>query len=681
MLHLLLAALLAAGVPLVEAARNVDVDGVRSLIKQGVDVNAASADGTTALHWASYRDNLDAADLLIRAGARVDAANDLGATPLWIASTNGSAAMVRRLLEAGAHPNVALLLGETPLMAAARSGNPDVVAQLIEKGAGVNARGARGQTPLMWAVSERHPDVVKVLLSRGADIQARSEALSQMMAVPPHVKSEYNRLIPFGGETALLFAARVGDLASAKLLLAAGADVNDKDAWGVSAMVLAAHSGFTGMVEYLLDNGADANAAGPGFTALHEAIMRRDTVMVKALLDHGANPNTPLQTWTPERRSSADFNFAPAIVGATPFWLAARFAEPDVMRLLAARGADATFVLRNEYYVNDYNDRRTQATTAVMAALGIGGGRAWVRPDRAQLEALVLESVKLAIELGVDVNAVNTDGRSALDIAKPQGLQPVVKLLIDHGARDGKELAAAQPQANFLGMWSDPPFTAEDTFCAAWCTTAGLERLEALLDNPANDKRPFADLSAEADRYQRDQYIRPRLSDANVKRFPLDPAADPGFLRCEPWGVARQIAARHQLQIRQPARDRLELRYGEWDAYRTVYLDGRQRPAGQAPTAMGFSVGRYEGGALVIETTGIAANLTSYSSDHSSQLRIVERYTRSQDGKLLSLTATLDDPVSLRQPIELRKVWSWAPASEIAPYKGCQRPTEFSTGK
>jgi ankyrin len=434
------AALRAAdGVPLVDAAKNADVSVLRTLITQRVDVNAASADGTTALHWASYRDNLDAADLLIRAGARVDAANDLGATPLWIASTNGSAAMVRRLLQAGAHPNVALLLGETPLMAASRSGNADVVAQLMEKGASVNARGARGQTALMWAVSEQHPEVVQVLLSHGADIQARSDALRQMMAVPPHGKPEYNRMIPFGGETALLFAARVGDLPSAKLLLAAGANVNDKDAWGVSAMVLAAHSGFTEMVEYLLDKGADANASGPGFTALHEAIMRRDVTMVKALLDHGANPNAPLQTWTPERRSSADFNFAPAIVGATPFWLAARFAEPDVMRLLAARGADPKFVLRNEYYVNDFNDRRTQATTALMAALGIGGGRAWVLPDRARLEALILDTVKLAIELGVDVNATNSDGRTALDIARPQGRASVTKFLVDHGATGGKK--------------------------------------------------------------------------------------------------------------------------------------------------------------------------------------------------------------------------------------------------
>jgi uncharacterized protein len=424
---------------LVDAAKNADIDALRALLKQGVDVNAASSDGTTALHWASYRDAVDSADLLIRAGANVNAANDLGATPLWTASLNGSAAMVRRLLEAGANPNLALLLGETPLMVASRSGKPLVITQLIDRRANVNARGPRGQTALMWAVSEQHPDVVKVLLARGADIHARSDEWTEMMAVPPHGKPEYNRLIPHGGDTALMFAARVGDLASARLLIAAGANVNDADAWGVSSMVLAAHSGFTDLVELLLDKGADANAAGPGFTALHEAIMRRDEQMVAALLAHGAKPNTPLQTWTPERRSSEDFNFAPALVGATPFWLAARFAEPNVMRLLVKQGADPLFVHRNEYYVNDLSDRRTQATTALMAAIGIGGGRAWTQPDRNQRDALILESVKLAMDLGVDVNAVNTDGRTALDAARALKLESVVNLLVEKGAREGKK--------------------------------------------------------------------------------------------------------------------------------------------------------------------------------------------------------------------------------------------------
>ena len=194
---------------------------------------------------------------MLRAGAKVNSANDLGATPLWIASLNGSAAMVRRLLQAGANPNAALLLGETPVMVASRSGSTEVVEQLLAKGANVNARAARGQTALMWAVAQNHPDVVKVLLAGGADVHAKSDVWSQVMAVPPHGLLEYNRAIPHGGDTALMFAARVGDLDSAKLLVAAGANVNDADAWGVSATALAAHAGYTDLVEFLLDRGAD----------------------------------------------------------------------------------------------------------------------------------------------------------------------------------------------------------------------------------------------------------------------------------------------------------------------------------------------------------------------------------------------------------------------------------------
>ena len=129
----------------------------------------------------------------------------------------------------------------------------------------------------------------------------------------------------------------------------------------------------------------------------------------------------------------------PAIVGATPFCLAARFAEPNVTRLLVAHGADPRFILRNEYYVIDFNDRRTQATTALMASLGVGGGPAGVQPERAQLEALILETMKLAIDLGLDVNAVNTDGRTALDAARAKKLESVVKVLLEKGAREGKK--------------------------------------------------------------------------------------------------------------------------------------------------------------------------------------------------------------------------------------------------
>ena len=424
--------------PLIDAAKSADQEALTALIDEGVSVDAAEADGTTALHWASYVDDVDSAELLIRAGAVVDAANDLGATPLWTASLNGSAAMVGRLLDAGADPNAALLSGETPLMVASRSGSVEVVELLLASGAGLTARGARGQTALMWAVAQQHADVVALLLDHGADIHARSDVWSQVMAVPPHGQPEYNREIPHGGNSALMFAARTGDLASTGLLLAAGADVNDADAGGVSALVLAAHSGHSELVQLLLEHGAEPDSVAAGFTALHAAVMRRDHQMVTALLTHGADANIPVQTWTPTRRASQDFHFPPALVGATPFWLAARFSDPDLMRLLAEHGADPLFVHRADYKTTRLQ-RRQESTTALMAAvrMGAGGTRGWVEPERAGLEALTLEAVKVATELGVDVNAVDTDGRAALDAATVLGYSTVVEFLVGQGARPG----------------------------------------------------------------------------------------------------------------------------------------------------------------------------------------------------------------------------------------------------
>jgi ankyrin repeat protein len=349
--------------------------------------------------------------------------------------------MVRRLLEAGANPNAALLAGETPVMVAARSGSPLVVEQLIAKGADVNAHATRGQTALMWAVAQHHADVVKVLIAHGADIHIRSDVWSEVMAVSPHGHPDYNRAIPKGGDTALMFAARVGDLASAKILVAAGANVNDADAWGVSATAMAAHAGYRELVEFLLEHHADPNVAAPGFTALHAAIMRRDERMVSALLAHGADANAPLRTWTPTRRSSKDFNFSPELAGATPFWLAARFGEPGVMRLLMKHGADPLFVHRGDRVVEARGgggfEHRTDVTTALMAATGMGGGTAWVPPEQAEREALTLEAVTLAADLGVDVNAANTDGRTALDAARALKYDTVVKFLVEKGARPG----------------------------------------------------------------------------------------------------------------------------------------------------------------------------------------------------------------------------------------------------
>jgi ankyrin repeat protein len=416
----LLGATTSAEPPLVAAAKARDWEGLVRLLEAGSEVNGATADGTTALHWASYWDNVDAAERLIRAGADVDAANELGATALWNASMNGSAAMVRVLLRAGADPNAALLAGESPAMTAARAGAADALELLLEAGADPNAKGTRGQTALMWAASQHHPDAVRVLLEHGADVHARSETWSQVMAIPPHADPANQQDVPHGGNTALLFAARVGDVESARLLIEAGSDVNAADAWGLTATVLAAHSGFRELLDLMLESGADPDLAGAGFSALHLAIFRRDEGMVRALLAHGADANARLANWTPTRRASADWSIHPSLVGATPFWLAARLSQPAVMRLLADHGADPHFV-HHVVYVGAAGsfgaEQKEEATTTLMAAVGMGGvrGLAYIEPNPSDVPGLALEAAKLAVELGVDPNAVDLEGRTALE--------------------------------------------------------------------------------------------------------------------------------------------------------------------------------------------------------------------------------------------------------------------------
>ena len=423
---------------LLEAAKQADVAAVRALLEQGAAVDAIEGDGTTALHWASYHDEIATVQRLLTAGADVNVANDLGVTPLWTASQNGSEELVRILLTAGANPNLALLSGETPVMVAARSGVREVVGLLVAHGAALEARGSRGQTALMWAVAQGHSQVVDLLLSQGADPHARSAVWGEVMGVPPHGQPEYNRDIPHGGNTALMFAARVGSVASARHLIAAGADVDDTNAWGVSAITMAAHAGFGELVALLLEAGADPNAAEAGFGAIHVAVMRQELAMVTALLEHGADPNALLRTWTATRRASRDFHFAPPLVGATPFWLASRFTAPAIMRVLADHGADPLVVHHAAYKSPADLHPLQEATTALMAATGMGGSRrlrAWAQQNSSHVERLALESVQLAVELGVDINATDLEGRTALDGARMARLRSVAAYLESRGAR------------------------------------------------------------------------------------------------------------------------------------------------------------------------------------------------------------------------------------------------------
>jgi len=414
---------------LIEAAKGRDWEAVRVLIREGAAVDAAAPDGTTALHWASYWDHRETAELLLRVGADPDAANDLGATPLWNAAMNGSADMVRSLLAGGADANAALLSGESSVMTAARTGDPDALELLLVSGADPNARGPRGQTALMWAASQKHPEAVRVLLAHGADLHARSDTWSQVMAVPPHSDPSNQQIVQHGGNTALLFTARIGDVASARLLVNAGADLDATDAAGTTSTVLAAHSGFADLVELLLDEGADPDLADAGFAALHLAVLRRDEQMARTLLSHGADPNTRLTNWTPTRRASADWSIHPSLVGATPFWLAARLSEPGLMRLLADHGADPLFVHRVRYVgaAGAFGTaERNEATTALMAAVGMGGPRnvrGFVNPTSAELQALRLDAVRLAVELGIDPAARDQEGRTAAEAARDQAVR------------------------------------------------------------------------------------------------------------------------------------------------------------------------------------------------------------------------------------------------------------------
>ena len=240
---------------------------------------------------------------------------------------------------------------------------------------------------------------------------------------------------------------------------------------------------------------------------------------------------------------------------------------------------------------------------------------------------------------------------------------------------------APKPMPSKLeGMWSDPPPTAVGTLCFFACTDAAIERLNALLDDPKNDARPFPQLAAEAQKHQTDNYLRPKLTEAALKTYPLDPADDPGFLRCEPWGLAKQMFAPHQLEIRRAGDDRIELRYGEWEAVRTVFVDGRTLPTNVPPSRLGYSVGHFEGDTLVVETRAVAAGITWWDAQHSDQLHVVERFTRSEDGDTLNLTATIEDPWGLREPVVAKKIWRWAPEQKITPYDACEPATEFKKG-
>ena len=429
---------------LIEAVKLQDAAAVRRLLDAAVDVNAAQADGATALHWAAYLDDLETARLLVGAGADASAANAHGVVPLSLACTNANAAMVDVLLAAGADAAAAIGTGETVLMSCARTGSAAAVTALLAHGADVDAaESEEDQTALMWAVAQRHPAVVQVLLAAGADVHRRSRVRRLVISRRLQSNLRYGELgrrygtdaeeTDLGGYTALLFAARQGGVDSARLLLAAGAGANDTAPDGRSALLVAAHSGHRAFVEFLLAAGANPNASAAGYTALHAAVLQGDGGMAEALLAAGARPDAQVTRATRVTRNGQVLMIGDHLVGATPFALAAKYAEADIMRALLAAGADGVLPLRNGW-------------TPLMLASGASWRYAvWDRRDRALArdfafqaehadEDGTLDAVRVALDAGGDVNAVDETGNTALHYLADKGFDRVVELLVEQGA-------------------------------------------------------------------------------------------------------------------------------------------------------------------------------------------------------------------------------------------------------
>lgn len=417
-----------------DAAQKKDLSALRALVQRKADVNAAQPDGTTALHWAVMWNNDEAVSLLIRAGANVKAANRYGATPLSEAVAAGGAAMIDALLKAGADAKTLTTAdGETVLMTAARAGNVDAVRLLLDRGADVNAREQyKGQTALMWAAAERHPAVVKLLLERGADWRVRS--FDRETKIPKLSAASSITPIPRGGFPALTFAAREGDIESARVMLEKGVDINYGDVDNTTALVVSIMNKQYTFAKFLIDRGADVNIAGSyGRTPLYAIVDMRNedysalpnrktddplpTIdIVKALLERRANVDATLTAFLPGR-SGMDFGDTTLGEGTTPLMRAARAGDTAAVRLLLDAGADA---------------RRTtkDGNTALMFAAGVGYRDKNTRGS----EPNALETVKIFVGAGMDVRQRNSRDETALHGAADRGADTIVRYLVDRGA-------------------------------------------------------------------------------------------------------------------------------------------------------------------------------------------------------------------------------------------------------
>lgn len=425
----------------VQAADNLVADAVRTgnvqalraaVLKDPSSANATAADGTTPLHLVVRSGDLATIDLLIRSGANVKAVNRYGVTPMTLAATNGDVAVMSRLLKAGADPNTRAPEGEAVIMTAARTGRLDAVKLLLAHGADANARESwMGQTALMWAAAENHAAVVGALIDAGADPNATGRIYPDHELKPLDFGTP-KAPTPKGGMSALHYAARQGAVDAVRVLAAKGADLNQVDPDGLNALIYATINGHTDTAALLLENGANPNVADVyGRSVLYAALdlNRLETVsprpapkttdrttplaLARLAIVKGAALNAPITSGLPVRSTQGNNDTTP--VGATPLWRAAKSSDVEGVRLLLEAGADPSIAV--------------QGITPFMVAAGQEWKVDWSRGT----EDESIETLKLLLATGVDINARNNRGETALHGAADRGADKVVKFLADNG--------------------------------------------------------------------------------------------------------------------------------------------------------------------------------------------------------------------------------------------------------